>query len=81
MRRKFLYRFVECTDVDGLFGLCGNLQIYDPLHGRLYEFACAEQLDFMCLKNAAKLIKYYEQGVIVMRVHATYLLVIAEAKQ
>ena len=61
MRRKFLYRFVKCTDVD--------------------EFACAEQLDFMCLKNAAKLIKYYEQGVIVRRVHATYLLVIAEAKQ
>ncbi len=64
-----------------MFELCGNLQIYDPLHKKLYEFACAEPLDFMCLKNAVKIIKYLEQGVVVGRVHATYLLTIVELSQ
>jgi hypothetical protein len=48
--------------------------VQDVERNLIYSFMCGEPLDFMCLKNAIKIIKLHRAGVGVRRVHATELI-------
>ena len=71
---KFRYRFTNCQEIGiGGVALCNILEIWDVERNLIYSFRCFEQLDFMCVKNAIKIIKYHRSGIAVKRVHATEL--------
>jgi len=72
---KFRYRFTNCQEI-GLdsIALCNVLEMWDVERNLVYSFRCFEQLDFMCIKNAIKIIKYHRSGVEVRRIHATELI-------
>jgi len=72
---KFRYRFTNCQKVGiGSIALCNILEVWDVERNLVYSFMCFEQLDFMCIKNAIKIIKYHRSGVEVRRIHATELI-------
>jgi len=48
--------------------------VWDVERNLIYSFRCFEQLDFMCIKNAIKIIKLHRSGVVVRRVHAMELI-------
>ena len=72
---KFKYRFTNCQEIGlGSIALCNVLEIWDMERGLIYSFMCGEPLDFMCIKNAIKIIKLHRAGVVARRVHATELI-------
>ena len=72
---KFKYRFTNCQEVGiDSIALCNILEMWDVERNLIYSFRCFEQLDFMCIKNAIKIIKLYRSGVAVRRIHATELI-------
>jgi hypothetical protein len=77
---KFRYRFTNCQEIGlGSIALCNVLEIWDVERNLVYSFRCFEQLDFMCVKNAIKIIKCHRSGVGVRRVHATELVEVRRA--
>ena len=77
---KFRYRFTNCQEIGlGSIALCNTLEIWDIERGLIYSFMCGEPLDFMCIKNAIKIIKFHRSGVEVRRVHATELVEVRRA--
>ena len=77
---KFRYRFTNCQEIGlGSIALCNILEIWDVERNLVYYFRCFEQLDFMCVKNAIKIIKLHRSGVGVRRVHATELIGVRRA--
>lgn len=72
---KFRYRFTNCQEI-GIGGvtLCNVLEVWDVERGVIYSFLCGEPLDFMCIKNGIKIIKYHRHGIAVRRIHATELI-------
>ena len=60
--------------------MCNVLEVWDVERGLIYSFMCGEPLDFMCVKNAIRIIKYHRSGVLVRRIHATELVEVRVAR-
>jgi hypothetical protein len=77
---KFRYRFTNCQEIGlGSIALCNVLEMWDVERNLVYSFRCFEQLDFMCIKNAIKIIKYHRHGIAVRKIHATELIEVRRA--